>query len=34
LRERLAKLPVELVIVSHGDPVLENGAEALRRALT
>jgi glyoxylase-like metal-dependent hydrolase (beta-lactamase superfamily II) len=34
LRERLAKLPVELVVVSHGDPVLENGAEALRRALT
>ena len=34
LLERLAKLPVELVIVSHGDPVLENGAEALRRALT
>jgi glyoxylase-like metal-dependent hydrolase (beta-lactamase superfamily II) len=34
LRERQAKLPVELVIVSHGDPVLENGAEALRRALT
>jgi len=34
LRERLAELPVELVVVSHGDPVLENGADALRRALT
>jgi glyoxylase-like metal-dependent hydrolase (beta-lactamase superfamily II) len=34
LRDRLAALPVELVVVSHGDPVLENGAEALRRALT
>jgi glyoxylase-like metal-dependent hydrolase (beta-lactamase superfamily II) len=34
LRQRLAELPVELVVVSHGDPVLENGAEALRRALT
>ena len=33
LRERLAELPVELVVVSHGDPVLENGADALRRAL-
>ena len=34
LRERLAELPVELVVVSHGDPVLENGAAALCRALT
>ncbi|MEN3311664.1 MAG: hypothetical protein V7645_993, partial [Actinomycetota bacterium] len=34
LRERLGELPVELVVVSHGEPVLENGAEALRRALT
>jgi hypothetical protein len=34
LRERLEKLPVELVIVSHGEPVLENGADALRRALS
>ena len=34
LRERLGELPVELVVVSHGDPVLENGAEALRRALS
>jgi glyoxylase-like metal-dependent hydrolase (beta-lactamase superfamily II) len=33
LRERLSALPVELVIVSHGEPVLENGADALRRAL-
>ena len=33
LRARLAALPVELVIVSHGEPVLENGADALRRAL-
>jgi len=33
LRERLAGLPIELVLVSHGDPVLENGAAALRRAL-
>jgi glyoxylase-like metal-dependent hydrolase (beta-lactamase superfamily II) len=34
LLERLGELPVELVTVSHGDPVLENGAEALRRALS
>jgi hypothetical protein len=33
LRERLRALPVELVIVSHGEPVLENGAEALQRGL-
>jgi len=33
LRARLAALPVELVIVSHGEPVLEDGADALRRAL-
>ena len=33
LRERLSALPVELVLVSHGDPVLENGAVALERAL-
>jgi glyoxylase-like metal-dependent hydrolase (beta-lactamase superfamily II) len=33
LRERLGALPVELVIVSHGEPVLENGADALRQAL-
>jgi hypothetical protein len=33
LRERLGALPVELVLVSHGEPVLEGGAEALNRAL-
>jgi hypothetical protein len=33
LRERLGALPVELVLVSHGDPVLEGGAAALARAL-
>jgi glyoxylase-like metal-dependent hydrolase (beta-lactamase superfamily II) len=33
LRERLSALPIELVIVSHGEPILENGAEVLRRAL-
>ena len=33
LRERLGALPVELVLVSHGEPVLENGADALRRGL-
>jgi glyoxylase-like metal-dependent hydrolase (beta-lactamase superfamily II) len=33
LRKRLAELPVELVVVSHGDPVLEDGAAALERAL-
>jgi glyoxylase-like metal-dependent hydrolase (beta-lactamase superfamily II) len=33
LRERLAPLAVDLVLVSHGEPVVENGAEALRRAL-
>jgi hypothetical protein len=34
LRTRLADLPVELVLVSHGEPVLEGGAEALDRALS
>jgi hypothetical protein len=34
LRRRLAALPVELVLVSHGEPVLENGAAALERALS
>jgi hypothetical protein len=29
----LVELPTELVLVTHGDPVLENGREALRRAL-
>ena len=33
LRQRLAALPVELVLVSHGDPILENGADALERGL-
>jgi hypothetical protein len=33
LRERLAALPVELVLVSHGTPVLADGAAALARAL-
>ena len=33
LRERLAALPIELVLVSHGDPVLQDGAAALDRAL-
>jgi glyoxylase-like metal-dependent hydrolase (beta-lactamase superfamily II) len=34
LRERLRALPVELVLVSHGDPVLQDGAAALQRALS
>jgi glyoxylase-like metal-dependent hydrolase (beta-lactamase superfamily II) len=34
LRRRLAALPIELVLVSHGEPVLENGAAALDHALT
>jgi glyoxylase-like metal-dependent hydrolase (beta-lactamase superfamily II) len=29
----LLELPVELVLVSHGDPILEGGSEALARAL-
>jgi glyoxylase-like metal-dependent hydrolase (beta-lactamase superfamily II) len=33
LHERLGALPVELVLVSHGDPVLEDGRGALERAL-
>lgn len=33
LRKRLAELPVELVVVSHGEPVLEDGAAELERAL-
>jgi glyoxylase-like metal-dependent hydrolase (beta-lactamase superfamily II) len=33
LRKRLAALPIELVVVSHGEPVLEGGAAALERAL-
>jgi hypothetical protein len=34
LRERLGALPVELVLVSHGKPVLTEGGAALARALT
>ena len=34
LRERLGGLPVELVVVSHGEPVLQDGAAALARALS
>jgi hypothetical protein len=30
----LLDLPVEMVLVSHGDPVLENGHAALERALS
>ena len=33
LRKRLAELPIELVVVSHGEPVLDDGAAALERAL-
>jgi glyoxylase-like metal-dependent hydrolase (beta-lactamase superfamily II) len=36
VRKRLApllELPVELVLTTHGEPVRENGSEALRRAL-
>jgi glyoxylase-like metal-dependent hydrolase (beta-lactamase superfamily II) len=33
LRERFGALPVELVLVSHGEPVLENGPAALEEAL-
>jgi len=33
LRRRLAALPIELVLVSHGEPVLEDGAAALERGL-
>jgi hypothetical protein len=33
LRRRLGPLPVELVLVSHGEPVLENGGAVLERAL-
>jgi len=31
--EDRAALPIELVLVSHGDPVLQDGAAALDRAL-
>ena len=33
LRERLGALPVELVVVSHGEPVVADAAAALDRAL-
>ena len=33
LHDRLGALPVELVLVSHGQPVLEDGRGALERAL-
>jgi len=33
LQKRLAELPIELVVVSHGEPVLEDGAAALERWL-
>jgi glyoxylase-like metal-dependent hydrolase (beta-lactamase superfamily II) len=33
LRKRLGELPVELVVVSHGEPVLDDGAAELERAL-
>ncbi len=34
LLERLGALPIEIVLVSHGEPVLEQGREALRAALS
>jgi hypothetical protein len=34
LLEPLLELPVERVLVSHGEPVLSDGASALRRCLT
>jgi hypothetical protein len=33
LRERLGALPIDLVLVSHGEPVLSEGSTALERAL-
>ena len=33
LRNRLARLPIELVLVSHGEPILNEGAAALAKAL-
>ena len=33
LRERLLELPVEMVLVSHGEPVLRDGRRELERAL-
>jgi hypothetical protein len=34
LRRRLGALPIELVLVSHGEAVLADGAAALERALS
>lgn len=34
LRERLLDLPVEMVLVSHGEPVLHDGRRELERALS
>ena len=34
LQRRLAALPIELVLVSHGEPVLQDGAAALEQALS
>ena len=33
LREQLSELPIEMVLVSHGEPTLRGGREALERAL-
>ncbi len=33
LREQLLELPIEMVLVSHGEPVLRDGRQALERAL-
>ena len=32
LRKRLAALPIDLVLVSHGEPIVDNGAAALEKA--
>lgn len=34
LRKRLERLPIDLVLVSHGEPVLTDGRTALHRALS
>jgi glyoxylase-like metal-dependent hydrolase (beta-lactamase superfamily II) len=34
LREQLGALPIELVLVSHGEPVVDGAAAALERALS
>jgi hypothetical protein len=33
LRARLLDLPIEMVLVSHGEPVLRDGRAAVERAL-